>query len=347
MCRRTGLHREWRGLEHAQRPDADVGLVIADVVEPLVRPARWRGRERTWSGSASASSSPTPTTASSVSSRRYGRCCEKQVDALIVASSSADGAHLRAACDAARPSCSSTPSCRTWTSIRSPSTTRLRRAWRSNTSWTMATAAWPSSTGDRACFGPGSAARAMRSRSRDGPRGSAGVRQHRGGHLRRADARRWLGCWRLPTRPSAILATNNLMTVGALVAIAEAGLGVPARHLDRGHRRHGVVPYRQPSHHRRVAARRGLGREAAERLLLRLRRQRQPRTEHIKLDFELRVRSSVGPPPSSAQVSSPTDGGPASHLAPQWRRTHRQGDLPDTTAGTYRSRDAHVGPNTP
>ena len=39
------------------------------------------------------------------------------------------------------------------------------------------------------------------------------------------------------------------------------------------------------------------GRRAAERLLLRLRRKRQPRAERVRLDIELRVRRSVGPPP--------------------------------------------------
>jgi DNA-binding LacI/PurR family transcriptional regulator len=40
-----------------------------------------------------------------------------------------------------------------------------------------------------------------------------------------------------------------------------------------------------------------IGLRAAERLALRLRRQRQPRVEHIRVATEFRVRSSAGPPP--------------------------------------------------
>jgi LacI family transcriptional regulator len=118
----------------------------------------------------------------------------------------------------------------------------------------------------------------------------------------------------LPDRPSAILATNNLMTVGALLAIADAGLEVPGdvsiisiSDMEWfSIARPAITAVFQPSEE--------LGRRAAERLLVRLRRKRQPAAERIELDIELRARDSVGPPPSSTAVPVTNGGSQVSSL---------------------------------
>jgi LacI family transcriptional regulator len=97
-------------------------------------------------------------------------------------------------------------------------------------------------------------------------------------------------------QPSAIFVTNNLMTVGALVAIAEAGLQVPRDISIVGIDDMEWYPIAQPAISAVYEPAEEMGRRAAERLLLRLRRRRQPRVERIRLETELRVRRSVGPP---------------------------------------------------
>ena len=99
----------------------------------------------------------------------------------------------------------------------------------------------------------------------------------------------------LPRRPSAIFVTNNVMTVGALVAIAEAGLEVPRDISIVGIDDMEWFPIAKPAITAVYEPAAQMGRRAAERLLLRLRRQRQPRTEHIRVETEFRVRQSVGP----------------------------------------------------
>lgn len=105
------------------------------------------------------------------------------------------------------------------------------------------------------------------------------------------------GLLALPQRPTAIFATNNLMTVGALVAIAEAGLDVPADISIVGIDDMEWYPIANPAITAVHESAAEIGRRAAERLLLRLRRQRQPRAEHIRVETEFRIRSSAGPPP--------------------------------------------------
>jgi DNA-binding LacI/PurR family transcriptional regulator len=102
----------------------------------------------------------------------------------------------------------------------------------------------------------------------------------------------------LPDPPSAIFATNNLMTVGALVAIAEAGLEVPTDLSVVGIDDMEWYPIAHPAITAVYESADEMGRLAAERLLLRLRRQRQPRSERIRVKTEFRVRQSVGPPAS-------------------------------------------------
>ncbi len=102
----------------------------------------------------------------------------------------------------------------------------------------------------------------------------------------------------LPQRPTAIFATNNLMTVGALVAIADAGLRVPTDISIVGIDDMEWYPIANPAITAIQESATEMGRCAAERLLLRLRRQRQPAVERIRLPVEFRERGSVGPPPT-------------------------------------------------
>lgn len=99
----------------------------------------------------------------------------------------------------------------------------------------------------------------------------------------------------LSPRPTALFVTNNLMTVGALVAIADAGLKVPSDISIVGIDDMEWYPIAQPAITTVFDPAREMGRRAAQRLLLRLRRQRQPRAERIRLEAELRVRHSAGP----------------------------------------------------
>jgi LacI family transcriptional regulator len=107
----------------------------------------------------------------------------------------------------------------------------------------------------------------------------------------------------LSRRPSAIFSTNNLMTVGALVAIADTGLAVPRDISIVGIDDMEWFPIANPAISAVYESAEGIGRKAAERLLLRLRRQRQPRVERIRLKTEFRVRRSAGPPPAGRDRS--------------------------------------------
>ncbi len=107
----------------------------------------------------------------------------------------------------------------------------------------------------------------------------------------------------LARRPSAIFATNNLMTVGALVAIADAGLEVPRDISIVGIDDMEWYPIASPAITAVYESATEMGRRAAHRLLLRLRRQRQPRPECITLAVEFRERNSVGPPLSARSRS--------------------------------------------
>jgi LacI family transcriptional regulator len=104
------------------------------------------------------------------------------------------------------------------------------------------------------------------------------------------------GLLALSARPSAIFATNNLMTVGALVAIAEAGLRVPRDISVVGIDDMEWYPIADPPITAVSESASEMGCRAAERLLLRLRRRRQPRTERILIPTDFRIRDSAGPP---------------------------------------------------
>lgn len=132
----------------------------------------------------------------------------------------------------------------------------------------------------------------------------------------------------LSPAPSAILATNNLMTVGALVAVADAGLEVPGDVSIVGISDMEWFPISRPAITAVSQPSEDLGRRAAERLLLRLRRKRQPHAERVQLEFALRVRDSVGPPPTAARMPSPTGGDPGTRGDAGLRVTYRDGARP-------------------
>jgi LacI family transcriptional regulator len=107
----------------------------------------------------------------------------------------------------------------------------------------------------------------------------------------------------LSRRPSAILATNNLMTIGAMVAVTDAGLTVPADISVVGIDDMEWYPIARPAISAVHESASEMGRYAAERLLLRLRRKRQPSPARIRLETEFRVRESTGPPSPEARRS--------------------------------------------
>jgi len=94
-------------------------------------------------------------------------------------------------------------------------------------------------------------------------------------------------------RPTAVFVTNNLMTVGALAAISEIGLRVPDDISVVGFDDMdwyelptvGITAVSQPAYE--------LGTVAAKRLLLRIQRKRQPAPERFVLPTELKLRSST------------------------------------------------------
>jgi LacI family transcriptional regulator len=109
----------------------------------------------------------------------------------------------------------------------------------------------------------------------------------------RAAAASLLEQWR---RPSAIFATNNFMTVGTLVAVAEAGLKVPDDISVVGFDDMEWYPIADPAITAVYESATEMGSLAAERLLLRLSRKRQPPAERIRMVAEFRIRRSAGPP---------------------------------------------------
>jgi DNA-binding LacI/PurR family transcriptional regulator len=113
---------------------------------------------------------------------------------------------------------------------------------------------------------------------------------------------------RLPRPPTAVLATNNLMTVGALVAIADAGLKVPTDISIVGIDDMEWYPIASPAVTAVHESATQMGRHAAERLLLRARRKRQPAIERVRLAVEFRERESVGPPPAWPPADPPKKG---------------------------------------
>jgi LacI family transcriptional regulator len=97
-------------------------------------------------------------------------------------------------------------------------------------------------------------------------------------------------------RPTALFVTNNLMTIGALRAIAELGLLVPDDLSLVGFDDMDWYPVANPPITAVAQPAYEIGAQAARRLLLRIRSRRQLKPEKILLPTELIVRASTAPP---------------------------------------------------
>jgi DNA-binding LacI/PurR family transcriptional regulator len=233
----------------------------------------------------------------------------KQVDALIVASSSADGSHLRGAIargtvvvlvDAELPDLDVDSITIDNEAAARTAVEHLLEFGHEDVAIVHGGTDASFDRGRIAGYQNALAARGLRARS---DHNSVGRSTFDGG---RAAV---VGLLASSPRPSAIFVTNNLMTVGALVAIAEAGLLVPRDVSVVGIDDMEWYPIAQPAISAVYEPAEEMGRRAAERLLLRLRRRRQPRVQRIRLATELRVRRSVGPPAGSIEMKG--EGAPA------------------------------------
>lgn len=102
-------------------------------------------------------------------------------------------------------------------------------------------------------------------------------------------------------RPTALFVTNNLMTLGALRAIAELGLSVPGDVSLVGFDDMDWYPIAQPPITAVAQPAYEIGLEAARRLLLRARRGRSLKPITTRLPTELIVRASTAPPARRAR----------------------------------------------
>lgn len=96
-----------------------------------------------------------------------------------------------------------------------------------------------------------------------------------------------------PERPSAIFVTNNMMTLGALVGLKRAELTIPHDVSLVAFDDQDWYSVCTPPLTSIVNPAYEMGRRAADRLLLRLQRKRQPRPERIILASDMVVRSST------------------------------------------------------
>ncbi len=99
-------------------------------------------------------------------------------------------------------------------------------------------------------------------------------------------------------RPTALFVTNNLMTLGALRAIAQLGLSVPEDLSLVGFDDMEWYPVANPPITAVAQPAYEIGARAAQRLLLRIRSKRRLKPENILLPTELIVRASTAPPPA-------------------------------------------------
>ena len=111
---------------------------------------------------------------------------------------------------------------------------------------------------------------------------------YRGGEMA---AHRFL---RLPKRPTAIVAHNDLMAIGAMKAISEAGLKVPTDISVVGFDDIAAASYVQPPLTTIAFPKRQMGKEAIEMLLNLLRSEQRTAPQTVKLAVELVVRGSTG-----------------------------------------------------
>lgn len=109
-----------------------------------------------------------------------------------------------------------------------------------------------------------------------------------------------------PDRPTALFVTNNLMTLGALRAIAQLGLSVPGDISLVGFDDMDWYPVANPPVTAVAQPAYEIGARAAQRLLLRIRSRRRLKPEKILLPTELIVRASTAPPPSARGSSRPS-----------------------------------------
>jgi len=99
------------------------------------------------------------------------------------------------------------------------------------------------------------------------------------------------------SRPTALFVTNNLMTLGALRAISELALSVPRDLSLVGFDDMDWYPVGSPPITTVAQPAYEIGARAAQRLLLRIRSRRLLKPEKILLPTELIIRASTGPAP--------------------------------------------------
>jgi DNA-binding LacI/PurR family transcriptional regulator len=99
-----------------------------------------------------------------------------------------------------------------------------------------------------------------------------------------------------PEVPTAVFASNNLMTVGALGAIKDAGLSIPGDISILGFDDMYWYSINQPSLTAVDQPAFEIGQTAAKRVVMRLRNKKQPSPEVIELKAKLIVRDSTAPP---------------------------------------------------
>jgi len=100
---------------------------------------------------------------------------------------------------------------------------------------------------------------------------------------------------KLPERPTAVVAHNDLIAIGAMKAFNEAGLRVPADISVVGFDDIAAASYVQPPLTTVVYPKRQMGRAGIEMLLGLLSSQQGMPTGTMKLPVELVVRASTGP----------------------------------------------------
>jgi len=107
-----------------------------------------------------------------------------------------------------------------------------------------------------------------------------------------------------PERPTALFVTNNLMTLGALRAIAQLGLSVPRDLSLVGFDDMDWYPVANPPITAIAQPAYEIGVRAAQRLLLRIQTRRRLKPEKILLPTELIIRGSTAHPPARVTSSS-------------------------------------------
>jgi len=100
---------------------------------------------------------------------------------------------------------------------------------------------------------------------------------------------------KLPERPTAVVAHNDLIAIGAMKAFMEAGLRIPNDISVVGFDDIAAASYVQPPLTTVAYPKRQMGRAGIEMLLERLSSEEKMPTGTLKLPVELVVRASTGP----------------------------------------------------